>query len=354
MKTFWENKNVLVTGDTGFKGSWLTCLLLRLGSNVSGISLIPDANNKLYKQFTVDKNFKSENFYKNYKHFDLDIRESENLKNLIKKINPEIVFHLAAQPLVRESYKNPILTWEVNLMGTINLLNSVRNLSNCSVVVITTDKVYENFSWPYSYRENDLLGGTDPYSSSKAAVELAVKSWRESFYNENIKVSTARAGNVIGGGDWASDRIVPDIINALINKKTLTLRYPEAVRPWQHVLDPLCGYLKLAKKQISSQKSFEYNFGPDSYGNISVKELVAKIVNAWGTKLEIQKIESELSEKNYLTLAIDKARSELNWNPHWGIDKSISKTVKWYKNVYKDKSPYLCMLEDINNFIFDI
>ena len=182
MKTFWENKNVLVTGDTGFKGSWLTCLLLRLGSKVSGISLIPDANNKLYKQFTLDKNFKSENFYKNYKHFDLDIRESENLKNLIKKINPEIVFHLAAQPLVRESYKNPLLTWEVNLMGTINLLNSVRNLSNCSVVVITTDKVYENFSWPYSYRENDLLGGTDPYSSSKAAVELAVKSWRESFY----------------------------------------------------------------------------------------------------------------------------------------------------------------------------
>ena len=181
-----------------------------------------------------------------------------------------------------------------------------------------------------------------------------MKSWRESFYNEKIKISTARAGNVIGGGDWASDRIVPDTINALINKKALTLRYPDAVRPWQHVLDPLYGYLNLAKKQMTSQKSFEYNFGPDSYGNISVKNLVAKIENEWGTKIEIQKIESKFSEKNYLTLSIDKARNELNWNPTWGIDKSITKTVQWYKNVYKDESPYLCMLEDINNFLLDV
>ena len=238
-------------------------------------------------------------------------------------------------------------------MGTINLLNSLRELNSCSVVVITTDKVYENFSWPYSYRENDLLGGTDPYSSSKAAVELAVKSWRESFYNNNIKISTARAGNVIGGGDWASDRIVPDTINALINKKPLILRYPEAVRPWQHVLDPLCGYLNLAEKQLYSESSYEYNFGPDSYGNIPVQDLVAKIAHAWGTKIEIQKKEVQFEEKDYLTLSIDKARHELNWRPNWSIDKSINRTVKWYKNVYLNQSPHLCMLDDINNFLSD-
>ena len=260
-------------------------------------------------------------------------------------------FHLAAQPLVRESYKNPISTWETNVMGTINLLNSIRDFKNCSVVIVTTDKVYENNSWNYSYRENDALGGYDPYSSSKASVELAVKSWRKSFFKNNIKISTARAGNVIGGGDWAFERIVPDTIKALINKESLILRYPKAVRHWQHVLDPLYGYITLAEQQIQNQKSNEYNFGGDDADIISVQNLVKNIFREWGETIAIKTIDNQPEETNFLTLSTNKAKNELNWFPTWDFDKSISHTVQWYKKVYLGESAYNCIMEDINIFL---
>lgn len=350
MNGFWKNKKVLITGDTGFKGSWLICLLMKLESKVYGISLKLNKTNKLYKKLISEDKF-VDSQKNNYQHFDLDIRDKQNLRKLIKEIKPEIVFHLAAQPLVRESYKLPILTWEVNVMGTINLLDALRDLNYCSVVVITTDKVYENLSWSYSYRESDLLGGYDPYSSSKAAVELAVKTWRKSFYKNQIRISTARAGNVIGGGDWALERIVPDTIESLINQKPLLLRYPDAIRPWQHVLDPLFGYILLAEKQISSQKSFEYNFGPVESENITVADLVKKIIDEWGSRLEINKLENQPIETNYLKLATDKARNELNWQPKWSFNQSISKTVNWYKNVHLGKSAFESIINDIDSYI---
>ena len=349
MVSFWRNKNVLITGDSGFKGSWLTCLLLKLESNVTGLSLKPNETNILYKKLIKDDLFISKNKNK-YKHYDLDIRDKENVIDLVSEINPEIIFHLAAQPLVRESYREPALTWDTNVMGTVNILEAIKNLNRCSVVVITTDKVYENVSWSYSYREDDLLGGSDPYSSSKSAVELAVKSWRKSFYQENIKISTARAGNVIGGGDWSVDRIVPDTISALINKQSLSLRYPNAVRPWQHVLDPLFGYLNLAEKQINIQESYAYNFGPDDNESLTVIKLVERIADEWGSKIEITKVDNQPDETNYLTLSIKKSKNELFWYPKWDLNKTISHTVNWYKNVYLGKSTYECILNDINNF----
>ena len=354
MLNFWQNKKVLITGDSGFKGSWLTCLLLKLGSNVTGISLKPDSSNLLYKHLSEDiefKNFLNKNIYN---HHDVDIRENQNLKNIVKEIQPDVIFHLAAQPLVRESYISPDITWETNVMGTINLLEAIRLLKSCSVVIVTTDKVYENYSWEYSYRENDKLGGYDPYSSSKSAVELAVKSWRKSFLNNNdIKISTARAGNVIGGGDWAVDRLVPDIINSLIKRKTLTLRYPNAVRPWQHVLDPLWGYIKLAELQLLKKTSSEYNFGPFIKEVNSVENLVNKISNEWGEKINIETIDNQPSESRFLTLAIDKALNELDWKPAWGLDKTIYETVKWYKNVNAGESAYKNILDNIESFFKD-
>ena len=351
MSNFWSNKKVLITGDSGFKGSWLTCLLLKLGCKITGISLKPDKSNKLYNELKKDKNFFNSKYIRNYKHLDLDIRNYEKLYNLITEFEPDIIFHLAAQPLVRESYKNPILTWDTNVMGTINLLNSIKNLKSCSVVVITTDKVYENRNETSSYKESDELGGTDTYSSSKSAGELAVKSWRKSFYQGNIKISTARAGNVIGGGDWAYERIVPDTINALINNKKLRLRYPNAIRPWQHVLDPLSGYLILAEKQIQNQKSYAYNFGPNDNERLTVIELVNKISFEWGEKIKIVNDENQPPETNHLTLSTQKAKVELNWHPKWDVNKSISQTINWYKKVHNNASPFDTIIDDIDNFL---
>ncbi|MBO8219568.1 CDP-glucose 4,6-dehydratase [Prochlorococcus marinus] len=350
MVDFWKNKKVLVTGDTGFKGSWLTCLLLNQKSKVHGISLKPDSTNILYNSLVTDTDFKKFFDENLYTHENIDIRQKDELKESILDFNPEFIFHLAAQPLVRESYVNPKSTWDTNVMGTINLLEILRLMKKCSVIIVTTDKVYENHTWPYSYRENDELGGYDPYSSSKASVELAVKSWRKSFFKDNIKISTVRAGNVIGGGDWSADRIVPDTIKALINKTSLKLRYPDAVRPWQHVLDPLLGYLKLAEKQINVQKSFEYNFGPNSMDVVSVQKLVNMISSYWGEELTIEKLEHQSVESTYLTLSIEKALKELNWYPRWDLKKTIFYTVKWYQNVHNGNSPYKCILENIRSF----
>lgn len=351
MVNFWNNKKVLVTGDTGFKGSWLSCFLLKCGSEVKGVSLKPDNSNLLHNSLKEDLDFKSFYSKKLYTQNSLDIREINKIKDIVLEFKPDIVFHLAAQPLVRESYINPRITWETNVMGTVNLLEAVGNLKSCSVVIITTDKVYENQAKQKNYKEDDRLGGDDPYSSSKAAVELLVKSWRKSFYGDNIKISTARAGNVIGGGDWAKDRIVPDTVNSLIKNISLKIRYPEAVRPWQHVLDPLWGYMCLAKKQIKEQISYEYNFGPNLMDTVSVRKLVNNISKEWGKTIEIEKLENQPSESSYLTLSIRKAHDELNWAPRWDLDKTILETVKWYKDVNNGKSSYKCISENIDSFL---
>ena len=353
MTNFWKNKKVLITGDTGFKGAWLTCLLLYFGSIVKGISLKPDSTNILYNSLIRDKDFQK--FIDNdfYIHNNIDIRKNEELKDSILEFNPEIIFHLAAQPLVRESYINPKLTWETNVIGSINILETLRSLRKCSVIIVTTDKVYENKLSNYHFKETDRLGGYDPYSSSKAALELAVKSWRKSFYSDNIKVSTVRAGNVIGGGDWAKDRIVPDTINSLLNNTALKLRYPEAIRPWQHVLDPLWGYMTLAEKQIIGQKSTEYNFGPETADKISVRELVNIIASYWNKDLKIEKLGNQPLESTYLSLSIDRSLEELNWSPKWDLRKTLKQTVNWYKDVNNGKSPYLCINENIKSFLLN-
>ncbi len=351
MIEFWENKKVLITGDSGFKGSWLTCLLLSFNSHIRGISLEPDSKKTLYKYLINDEKFKRFSNNNLYEHINIDIRKGEELKDAILDFEPEIIFHLAAQPLVRESYVKPKLTWETNVMGTINLLEAIRFLKKCSVIIVTTDKVYDNDSWQYSYRENDYLGGSDPYSASKAAVEHATKSWRKSFFKKDIQISTARAGNVIGGGDWAVDRIVPDTINALINETSLKMRYPEAIRPWQHVLDPLWGYICLAEKQTIKQKSYAYNFGPNPTDMMSVNELVKLISKHWGKELKIDLLQNQPPESSLLTLSIDKSLKELNWAPKWDLKKTLIKTVKWYKEVKNGASPYNCIMENIKSFL---
>ncbi len=348
---FWRNKRVLITGDSGFKGSWLTCFLLNLGCHVKGISLKPDETKVLYNSLMEDKEFLK--FFKEnlYIHNDIDIRNEDEVKDAILDFNPEIIFHLAAQPLVRESYINPKLTWETNVIGSINLLESVRYLKKCSVIMVTTDKVYQNISRKYGFKEDDRLGGDDPYSSSKAALELATKSWRKSFFGDNIVVSTARAGNVVGGGDWSKDRIIPDTINSLLKGIPLELRYPEAIRPWQHVLDPLWGYITLAEKQFNNQISCEYNFGPKTSDTLSVRELVNLIALYWGKEPKIEIIRNQPLETKYLTISIDKAFKELNWEPRWNLRKTIYETVKWYKDVNKGESPYKCIFENIKSFL---
>ena len=350
MINYWKDKKVLITGDTGFKGAWLTSILLSLGSYVYGISLEPCKENVLFGLLKDDNEFKSFEKKGFFNHFDLDIRNNNKLRELVCDIKPDFIFHLAAQSLVRESYINPRITWETNVLGTINLLEAIRNLRKVSAVIITTDKVYENFNWLYNYRENDQLGGADPYSSSKASVELAVSSWKRSFYNEEIRISTARAGNVIGGGDWANDRIVPDTINALINNSILQLRYPDSTRPWQHVLDPLSGYMQLAEEQTKRNISGSFNFGPSSLESITVRKLVKLITVEWGKDLKLEIIKQQPKEANFLGLSIDKTIKEINWNPKWKIDKTIYETVKCYKNMNSGKSAFASIKENIDSF----
>lgn len=329
---------MLITGHTGFKGSWLSEWLLLLNAKVYGYALEPPTNPSLHKQLRHDEKFENKI---------ADVRNFEELKHFIDRIKPDIIFHLAAQSLVRESYSYPLETLETNVTGTANLLEAVRQLKiSTSLVVITSDKCYENKEWIHGYRENDPFGGFDPYSASKGAAEIVVASWRNSFFkvhemvDHKVSVASARAGNVIGGGDWSKDRILPDCIRALQKNETINIRNPLATRPWQHVLESLGGYLLLGSKLLALKSMEEveiycsgFNFGPFSTSNKTVKSLVTEVLKIWDGKWEYKK-EDAMHEAFLLNLNIDKAIQYLHWSPVWNFKMTIEKTVSWYKNIH--------------------
>ncbi len=331
-------KRALVTGHTGFKGAWLCEWLLGLGAEVHGIALPP----------LQPSLFESLNLVNRVKHNILDIRDATALTAKIREIRPDFIFHLAAQALVRFSYREPVLTFATNVIGTANVLEAVR-VANfpCSVVVITTDKCYENDGRPRSFKESDPLGGHDPYSASKAAAEIVVASYRDSFFSHGTEVAlaSARAGNVVGGGDWAEDRLVPDCIRALEAGKLIPVRNPAFTRPWQHVLEPLGGYLLLgakleearAKKDAAEIARYAqaFNFGPNPDANRSVRDLVDEVLKHWPGAWEQTHQEKHLKEAPLLSLAIDKAKETLGWQPRWDFAETIRETMAWYREDFE-------------------
>ncbi len=329
-------KKVLITGCTGFKGSWLSIWLHSLGAKIYGLSLEPPTNPSLYEEAKLS-NIVENNL--------INIKDSDKVSDLVKNIEPDYIFHLAAQPLVKYSYLEPKDTWQTNLMGTVNVLDSLRLLENkCIVVIITSDKCYENKEWEWGYREIDELGGSDPYSASKAAAELAFSSYYRSFFSNKslskIRIASARAGNVIGGGDWAENRIVPDCIKAWVENSTVKIKSPNSTRPFQHVLEPLSGYISLASKlNLDDSISGEsFNFGPLSNSNYKVIEVVKKLSESWSSsKWEIAKNEKTFYESKLLKLNCDKALSLINWKPTLDFENTMRFTSEWYYNFYEEK-----------------
>ena len=330
-----NKKRVLVTGHTGFKGSWLCAWLNLLGAEVCGVALDPETNPSHYLELNLEK-IKDNRF---------DIQNRKSLESLIDTFSPDFIFHLAAQPLVRRSYSDPYETWRVNLMGTITLLEVIKNYrKKCSVVFITSDKCYKNVEWVWGYREIDSLGGDDPYSASKGAAEIAINSYLESFFkgSDLIKIASARAGNVIGGGDWSLDRIVPDCVRAWSLFEPVHLRNPASTRPWQHVLEPLSGYLKLALNIHAlpdGEQGSPFNFGPAQGEVHSVSSLVEKLSNHWPDSTYI--IDSpdvdQPKESNLLQLSCEKAHSQLKWRPVLTFEETCSMTSCWYYDFYQRK-----------------
>ena len=349
-KQTFKNKKVFVTGHTGFKGSWLVLWLETLGATVKGYALKPNTNPSLFE--SLSKQLKCESVL-------ADIRNKERLTKEVESFQPDFIFHLAAQPLVRESYEIPLETFEVNAIGTANLLNAVRDLKKaCTVVVITTDKVYHNNEWHHPYRESDRLGGYDPYSASKAATEIVVDSFRSSFFNPNDyskhkkAIATARAGNVIGGGDFAKDRIVPDIFRALSKNEKIEVRNPNAVRPWQHVLDCLNGYLMLVDGLLDGTVSGgPWNFGPVSSSMRTVAEAASMAAEKWGHKATwVEALGNHPHEATILSLDANKARSALGWRDYLTFKESVAWTVEWAQSVQSGTSPLAAALEQIQDF----
>lgn len=324
---FWNGRRVLVTGHTGFKGSWLCELLLARGSLVSGLALEPDAGPALYRQLGL---------VERVDHQVTDIRDAAAVRERVLSVRPQVVLHLAAQSLVRRSYREPLETFAVNVMGTANLLEAVRALAEpCIVVVVTTDKVYDNREWEHLYREIDPIGGHDPYSASKAATELVAASFRDSFLAAaGTRLATARAGNVIGGGDWAEDRILPDVARAFSSGNTLKVRNARSVRPWQHVLDPLSGYLSLAEAlsgMEGAELSDSFNFGPEPADQRSVGELVSEATRHWQGQWEDGTDPNAPHEAARLALSIERARTRLGWQPRWDFAPAVAETMHWYR-----------------------
>lgn len=350
-QNFYRGKRVLITGHTGFKGSWLAIWLHKMGAEVIGIALDPFSEKDNYVLSGIGDKIKAD--------LRADIRDSQLMKDIFQKYQPEIVFHLAAQPLVRLSYEIPVETYEVNVMGTINVLEAIRNTDSVKVaVMITTDKCYENKEQIWGYRENEAMGGYDPYSSSKGAAEIAIASWRRSFFNPSYfnkhgkSVASVRAGNVIGGGDWAKDRIIPDCIRALEQGQDIEIRSPKAVRPWQHVLEPLSGYLLLAMNMWTEPTKYceGWNFGPRMDAVVDVWTVGRYVINTYGSgNLKDISEPNALHEARLLMLDISKAVFELKWEPKMNIEECVTLTVDWYKR-YVNESVYELCCEQINRF----
>ena len=342
-KAFWRGKRVLVTGHTGFKGGWLTLWLSRMGADITGISLPPYTKPSLFDLAKIGEHCRSH---------ELDIRDDAAVETVVREAKPEIIFHLAAQPLVRASYRDPLETFSTNVMGTANVLNALRLEGSARVIVaITTDKVYQNKEWPFPYREDDVLGGHDPYSASKAASELVIASYRSSFLAEKgMAVASARAGNVIGGGDWSEDRLIPDAMRAWHSGATLNIRRPDATRPWQHVLEPLSGYLVLAEKLWSEPHlAGAYNFGPHTHEAATVRFVIEKAHRIWS---DAAKREAAVRygdgtdgphEAGWLAVEIAKARDVLSVVPRMPLESAISRTIGWYSaQLHGEDARLLC------------
>lgn len=350
---FYKGKRVLVTGHTGFKGSWLSIWLHELGAEVIGIGLEPFTERDNYVLSGIGKKIKAD--------IRADIRDGQKMKDIFKEYQPEIVFHLAAQPLVRLSYDKPVETYETNVMGTINIMEAIRCTECVKVaVMITTDKCYENKEQIWGYRENEPMGGYDPYSSSKGAAEIAISSWRRSFFNPSdfgkkhqVSMASVRAGNVIGGGDWALDRIIPDCIKALEAGKDIDIRSPKAIRPWQHVLEPLSGYMLLAQKMWNEPTKYceGWNFGPLPESISTVWEVASKVVENYGSgKLNDVADPNALHEAKLLMLDISKAKFQLGWEPRMNISQCIELTVDWYRR-YRNEDVYEVCMQQINKYL---
>lgn len=343
---FYNGKKIFVTGHTGFKGSWLCKMLANAGAEVTGYSLAPPTHLSLFEIAEIGHDVYSVRG---------DIRDYSLLKKVFDETQPEIVFHLAAQPIVRDSYRRPVYTYETNVMGTVNILECVRN-NGCvkSFLNVTTDKVYLNREWTWGYRENDELDGFDPYSNSKSCSELITHSYKKSFFTDgNAVVSTARAGNVIGGGDFANDRIIPDCIRAVIEREDIIVRNPESVRPYQHVLDPLYAYLMIAAKQYEDEKfSGYYNIGPDDQNCLSTGELVNLFVKYWGGDIKwVTRYDGGPHEANFLKLDCSKLKTIFEWKPRWNLDKAMEKVVEWSKCWIEGGNIRMCMDKEIEEFL---
>ncbi|MCE5262713.1 MAG: CDP-glucose 4,6-dehydratase [Deltaproteobacteria bacterium] len=345
----YRNRTILVTGHTGFKGSWLALWLTRLGANVVGYALAPPTDPSHFK--LLDMGIRS---------IEGDIRDGETMKRAFREVQPEAVFHLAAQAIVRRSYQEPAATLATNVMGTVHVLEAARACGSVRAIVnVTSDKRYENREWPWGYREIDPLGGFDPYSASKGCSELITGSWRNSFFNpgsygrdHHTLLASGRAGNVIGGGDWAADRLIPDIMRAVHRNERVTIRNPQAVRPWQHVLEPLSGYLLLGQKLLEGRTEFAeaWNFGPPEEGSATVGEICAQIQAVWPKiDWEIKPQPGQPHEAGLLRLDCSKARAKLDWSPVWSGKTAIEKTALWYRTFYETGSPRSS--EDLDAYI---
>jgi CDP-glucose 4,6-dehydratase len=351
---FWAGRRVLLTGHTGFKGSWLLLWMQQLGAQVWGYALEPEGDPNLFSEL-----FREISSTPGIHHQVGDLADVAALAELVQRCQPEVVLHLAAQPLVRRSYFDPLGTWSINVQGSLHMLEALKPLQHpCAVVMVTTDKVYANREWDYGYREEDRLGGHDPYSASKAAAELAISSWRASFCGSgahqtpHLAIATARAGNVIGGGDWAEDRIVPDAMRALAAGEPILVRNPEATRPWQHVLEPLSGYLLLAERLAGACGSLHsaFNFGPALEANRPVRELVDAALQHWPGDWQVLSDLGAPHEAGRLHLQIDKAHHQLSWRPRWDFATTVARTVAWYRAVHDGASSLDCCIADLEAY----
>jgi len=349
--SFWRGRKVFITGHTGFKGSWLCLWLQSLGAELTGFSLEPPTEPSLFKVARVEHGMTS---------LIGDIRDAKSLMQAVMVARPEIVIHMAAQPLVRYSYDHPVETYATNVMGTVHLLEAVRAVGTVrSVVVVTSDKCYENKEWVWGYRENEPMGGYDPYSNSKGCSELVVSSYRSSYFNPStyqkhgVALASARAGNVIGGGDWAGDRLIPDILRAVEADQPVMIRNPHAIRPWQHVLEPLMGYLMLANKLYEKGAEFAqgWNFGPNEEDAKSVGWIVEKITKQWGNGASwVLDGQTHLHEATFLKLDCSKAKSHIGWQPRWNLEMAISKIIGWHRAHLAAEDMYQITLNQIDSY----